>query len=312
MAAGLLSKCFTVKCFNKKCNNISLSILIVFCALAGLSGTAFSQPRQAATELIDSLRRLEELNPHLICYLPGANFQSHGDTNLFTRIYCLRMKEIMESQFVPLNCAAKHLAVRNVFWALWHAQYPIRNPEHESRIRSAVKLLSADSLTRKSGITMVSSSYATVVAAQLAVYTVNNRQRFGLGPEPLNLVFGASMLSKKSRLYQELEHLKSENQIGSIIYDELQYPGDNVTGMCGDTRRYALAEVCRIAFPIFGPYKSQPSILNRNPVTGHIHRKREILADNVNDYISTPLVNYELAGPWFKIRALESLSRHPN
>ena len=283
--------------------------LIIFYLLAGIPVKGYGQSSSWANELSDSLKRQEELQPHVVWYIPGANFGIQGDTNLFTKTYCRQMREIMESKFVLLHCSDKKHSVNNVLWALWHAQYPLRNPAHDSRIRNALKTLASDTLNWKSHISLVSSSYGTVVAAQLALYLVNNRQKLGLGTEPVNVVFGASMLSEKSRLFKELERLKNDNQIGCIVYDELQFPGDNVTGMCGRSRLHAITEVCRIAFPVFGTYKGQPSILNKDPLTGHIHRKREISANQVNDYISIPLIDYELAGPWFKIRAAESISR---
>ncbi|MCX6227313.1 MAG: hypothetical protein NTV01_21635 [Bacteroidia bacterium] len=283
--------------------------LILLHCLIWIPCTGISQTDSGIPDIRDSVRNSEILSPHVVWYIPGANVGSHGDTNLFTRTYCKRMTEIMESKFIVVHSSNKPFGLNNVLWALWHGQYPIKNPMRDKRIRNSIMTLMADSINRKSRITLVSSSYGTVVAAQLALYLVNNRQSLGLGSEPLNLVLGASMLSVNSMLYKELENLKRENRIGCIVYDELQFPGDNVTGMCGRTRLHALTEVCRIAFPVFGTYKGQPSILNKDPITGHVHRKREISADKVNDYISTPLIKYQLAGPWFKIRALESLSR---
>ncbi len=295
--------------FSKKCTMICLSSLVGLYILIGLSVNAYGQDDPGTISFIDSIRRQEALSPHVVWYIAGANVGSHGDTNLFTRTYCKRMTAIMESKFFVVHSSNKPFGLNNVLWALWHAQYPIKNPMRDKRIRNSIAMLMADSINRKSRITLVSSSYGTVVAAQLALYLVDNRQSLGLGSEPLNLVFGASMVSVNSMLYKELENLKRENRIGCIVYDELQFPGDNVTGLCGRTRLHALTEVCRIAFPVFGTYKGQPSILNKDPITGHVHRKREISADKVNDYISTPLIKYQLAGPWFKIRALESLSR---
>jgi hypothetical protein len=219
------------------------------------------------------------------------------------------MREIMESGFLILHDTKKAGSVNNVFWALWHAQYPLKNPEHDKRIAGSINWLVSCSLSRKSEITLVSSSYGTVVAAQLALYLVKNRERLGLSPEPLNLVFASSMISKESRLFNELEALKSKKLIGAIVYDDLQYPGDNVTGMCGKTRLQAIREVRRIAFPLAGTYKGQPSILNKDPLNGHVHRKRELSTDKVNDYIAKPLVDHELAGPYYRARALNYLSR---
>ncbi|MCX6224897.1 MAG: hypothetical protein NTV01_09155 [Bacteroidia bacterium] len=309
MITRWLLKVFAFTYFIKRCRWIGLSAIIGFSVMAGMPENGFGQHGPVTNYFIDSILSQEELSPHVVWYVAGANVGSRGDTNLFARTYCQRMREIMGSKFFVVHCTDKSSTVGNGLWALWHGQYPIKNPMHDKRIRNSIIRLMADSINRKSQITLISSSYGTVVAAQLALYLVNNRQSLGLGPDPVNLVFGASMLSDKSRLFKDLEKLKNENQIGSIVYEELQYPGDNVSGMCGTTRLHAISEVIRIACPVIGKYRGQPSIFNKDPVTGHTHRKREISADQVNDYFSTPLIKYQLAGPWFKIRALESLSR---
>ena len=227
-----------------------------------------------------------EFSSHEVWYIPGANVGAHGDTNLFTRTYCHKMNEIMGSRFHVVSCKKRPFAVGNVFWALWNGQYPMKNPLHDRRIRNSFEEMVSDTLFRKSEISLVSCSFGTVVAAQLALYLVNNIQEPGLNPVQINLVFGSSMLSKESPLFRSLLRAQSDNRIGLIIYDELQTPGDNVTGMCGTTRLYALSEVCRIAFPFIGKYHGQPSILNDDPVNGHVHRKREVTAGNVMDYIT--------------------------
>jgi hypothetical protein len=218
------------------------------------------------------------------------------------------MRDIMGPKFMSVRCMANPYSSGNVLWALWNGQYPLRRPDHDRRIRNSFGYLGIDSLVRTSHITVISSSFGSVLAAQLALYMVNNRDKLGLGPEPVNLVFGSSMLSKDSPLFRQLETMQARHEIGCILYDELQYPGDNVTGMCGKTRFHAVTEVFRIAFPITGTYKGQPSIFNRDPESGHIHRIRESSADKVTEYIAVSLIDHELAGPYFKARALAYLS----
>jgi len=253
---------------------------------------------------MDSLLRLEEIHRHVVWYVPGANIGARGDTNLFTRTFCHEMRDIMGPKFMSVRCMNNPYSSGNVLWALWKGQYPLKWPGRDRRIRNSFRFLGIDSLVRTSHITLISSSFGSVLAAQLALYMVNNRAQLELGPEPVDLVFGSSMLSKESRLFRQLELMQSRNEIGIIIYDELQYPGDNVTAICGKTRFHAITEVFRIAFPITGTYKGQPSIFNRDPVEGHIHRIRESSTDKVLEYITASLIDHELAGPYFKARTL--------
>lgn len=309
MTSGLLSATFWKSFFHLGWRRIAIYLLMTFCTGIGFYQNGNTQDGPLAAFSPDSLFEKEKLNPHLVWYIPGANVGSRGDTNLFTLTYCHRMREIMASKFLVLPGAKHSFSASNVMWALWHAQHPLRNPARDKRIRNCLVMLASDSIHNKSNVTLVSSSFGSVVAAQLALYLINNPQSSIAGPEPINLVFGCSMLSKESQLFRELEKAKMENKIGSIVYDELQYPGDNVTGMCGTTRLHAITEVCRIAFPFIGRYRGQPSILNKDPMTGHIHRKREITADKANDYILTSLVDHSLAGDYFRTRAVKILSR---
>ena len=167
---------------------------------------------------------------------------------------------------------------------------------------SASKFIDSLKLEENAVMTLVSSSCGTVVSAQLALYMVRKRNSTPDSPLRLNLVFGSSMLSKKSRLYMELEKLSANGVIGSIAYDGFQFPGDHVTGMCGKSRVYAIAEALRMAFPL-GKYSGHASIFNHDPVSGNLHRVGEASPERVRDYVRQTLVTLALAGPEYRIRA---------
>ena len=62
-----------------------------------------------------------------------------------------------------------------------------------------------------------------------------------------------------------------------------------------------------MSFVVFGKYKGQPSILNNNPNTGHLHLQRAQSEEKAENFLVVTLIDYELAGQEIKVKAIEIL-----
>lgn len=255
----------------------------------------------------------DDINDFLFCHFPGAHFFEKCDTNLFTKTFCKDLLEIFDDDNVLVLSSNHKSEFLNVAWALWNGQAPKRRADRDKRIRNAYDQIVHLANTNNRHITLTSTSYGSVVVAQTAIHLLRKQNENGIS-YPVNLVLGHSMLSKKSALFGELEDFRLNGRIGQIVYDEVQVPGDNVTGMCGETRIQAIRQALRMVRIFGGTYQGQPSILNCDTIEGHIHRKNELSSGSARHYLSVILVDKELGGPQSKTKATALLAniKHEN
>jgi hypothetical protein len=173
----------------------------------------------------------------------------------------------------------------NVIWALYRAQYPIKHPEKNRIVSSSIQQIISEPLTATSQLTLVSSSYGSVVAAQAACYLAKKQIHENILRGPFNVALGASMVSKESALYRKLLWYQEKGIIGSIIYDELQDEGDNSNGLGGTSRIGAYLNGLGICFPYLTWKFKGPSFLNDDPVNGHVHRVRSHSVQKAKDFL---------------------------
>ena len=247
---------------------------------------------------------------HSVFFIPGGGYHGKHSPNEFTRAYCGFMKELFGDDFTIIDKPVSKSGITNVVWALSRGQRPMRKPEKNKKTSIAFNDIMETLHDETTDITIVSSSFGTVLAAQVGIMLADNLTGSGRVKPHINLVLGTSMVSKESRLYCRLEQLRDEGKITCIIYDELQDPGDTTTGMCGKSRVGAYARALRMSFVIFRKYKGQPSILNNNPKTGHLHLQRAQSEQKAEDFLAVTLIDYELAGEEIKEKAGEILKKN--
>jgi len=217
-------------------------------------------------------------------FFAGGDHREEGG-NAFTAGFIRDMTGILGHRFSVIKGIYHHQPLMNVMWALNHAQEPEKHPEKNRIIVSSVDQILADPLTASSPVTLVSSSYGSVVASQAACYLAERHRRENILSQPLHIALGASMVSKESKLYKKLLSYQKQGIIGTIIYDELQDDGDNSNGLGGTTRFGAYLNGLGICFPFFTRKFKGPSFLNKNPVTGHLHRVRAQSEQKAKDFV---------------------------
>jgi hypothetical protein len=241
-------------------------------------------------------------------FIPGGGYYGRHAPNTFTVTISSYLEGLLGADFKIIEEPISKLAVSNVVWALFHGQQPIRNPEKNRKVSLAFNKIIADKTNQAGQINIIASSFGSVLASQVAIKLARHYESDPFQPE-INLIFGASMVNKESALFQELKKLQQKGLINKIVYDELQDPGDNVTGMCGKSKVQAFSNTFRITFVFGGNYLGQPSILNNHPYKGHIHLQRAQSMDKGKEFVRVILIDYELAGPQVKERAMEILSQ---
>ncbi|MCU0457646.1 MAG: hypothetical protein MUE37_00955 [Bacteroidales bacterium] len=249
----------------------------------------------------------DDLKTHCFFFIPGGAYHGKYSPNAFTRTYCSIMKDLMGEDFTIIDEAVSRSCVRNVAWALSRGQKPMRNPERNEKTEKVFMTILGALHDETSDINIVSSSFGTALTAQVGIMLADYFIKTGREIPDINLVMGSSMISKESKLYCKLEEFRKEGILTTLIYDELQDPGDNVTGMCGKSRVCAFARGLRMSFVIFGKYKGQPSILNNNPQTGHLHLQRAQSEEKAEKFLEVTLIDYALAGEVIRERAMEML-----
>jgi hypothetical protein len=217
------------------------------------------------------------------------------------------MNDLLGEDFKIIDEVVSKSSISNVAWALSRGQKPMRKPEKNKKTVIAYKTILEALHDETSDINIVSSSFGTALTAQVGIMLADFFGSSGKEKPDINLVMGASMISKESRLYRRLEELSNQGMLTTLIYDELQDPGDNVTGMCGKSRVGAYARGLRMSFVIFGKYQGQPSILNNNPQTGHLHLQRAQSEEKAEKFLEVTLIEYALAGEEIREKAMEML-----
>ena len=251
----------------------------------------------------------EEHNIHSFFFIPGGAYHGKNSPNEFTRTYCGMMNELLGDDFKIIDEAVSKSSIRNVAWALSRGQKPMRKPEKDEKTMIAFMSIMGALHEETSDINIVSSSFGTALTAQVGIMLADFFITTGKQNPEINLVMGASMVSRDSKLYHKLEELRIEGRLNTLIYDELQDPGDNVTGMCGKSRVAAFAKGLRMSFVIFGKYQGQPSILNNNPQTGHLHLQRAQSGEKAEKFLEVTLIDYALAGDELRGKAMEMLRK---
>jgi len=232
-----------------------------------------------------------------------------GEGNAFTANFIKYLTDILGYRFSVIKGIYHSRPLMNVVWALNHAQEPEKYPHRNRIISSSVNQIIDDPLTANSELTILSSSYGSVVAAQAACYLAERQLNENLLSQPFNVALGASMVSKKSGLYRKLLFYQERGIIRTIIYDELQDFGDNSNGIGGSTRLEGYTNGLGICFPFLTRKFKGPSFLNTNPVTGHLHRVRAQSVQKAKDFLRTILNDYELGGIAAKQAAAEKIGR---
>ena len=241
-------------------------------------------------------------------FIPGAGYYGKYAPNVYTITMCSYLESLLGEDFCIIEEPVSQSTVTNVVWALIYGQHPMRHPEKNRKVKLAFDRILADSLDHAGQITIIASSFGTILASQLAISLAGGNNPLLHHPE-LNLVMGSSLLCKDSELFHELKALQHDGFIQYFVYDELQDAGDNTAGMCGKSRMEAFFNAIRITFVLDKGYRGQPSILNNHPNKGHIHLQRAQSIKKGKDYVKVILVDYALAGPRIRERTREALNR---
>lgn len=208
-----------------------------------------------------------------------------GDLNLFTGSFINFMTERYGSGFRLISGIYNRYPFLNVVWGLTHAQKPLKANTKNRILHTSCRQILSDHNRNQSGVHIVSSSYGSVVAAQVACCLARKMETGKLETIPLNVALGATMISKHSLLYKALADYHKKGFIKKLVYDELQDAGDNAMGIGGQTRFGAYLRGFGICFPFLTLKYKGPSFLNKNPKTGHLHRKRAQSVEKARDFM---------------------------
>ena len=206
------------------------------------------------------------------------------------------MDELLGHRFSVIEGIYHPSPLMNVIWALNRAQEPLRFPERNPVIASSVRQIESCPMTSTSVLTIVSSSYGSVVAGQVGCYLAERHRNERIFSQPFNIALGASMISERSGLFKKLHHYQDLGIINKIIYHELQDQGDNSNGIGGVSKLEAYANGLGICFPFFSPKHKGPSFLNSHPEKGHLHRVRAQSVQKARDFRKVLLDDFGLEG----------------
>ncbi len=243
---------------------------------------------------------------HRFFFFAGGDFKE-GQGNAFTSNFIRYQTEILGNRFSIIEGIYHRMPLMNVVWALNRAQQPGNYPTRNKIIASSFSQILSCPQTSDTKLTLVSSSYGSVVAAQVACQLAEHRQQHKFQHQPFNLALGASMVSEQSELYRRLLHYQEKGLIDRILLSELLDEGDNSNGMGGTSRLEAYGNGLGICFPFLTRKFTGPSFLNDNPVSGHLHRVRAHSIQKAKDFITTIFIDHNLAGDETKIKVLKLL-----
>jgi hypothetical protein len=228
--------------------------------------------------------------------------------NIFTGSFINLMKDIMGDDFGFIKGIYYRSPMRNVIWALNHAQKCVANPEKNEKFVTAFRQIVDNNYSSDTQLIIVSSSTGSVAAAQTACFLAQENINNTYFKKPFHLVLGASMISPQSELYKQLIHYKDQGSIGIILNEEVQDDGDTSYGVGGKTRLEAYRNAFGLMLPFLSYKFKGPSFLNTNPETGHIHRRRSQTLQKAIDYVNIILIKHKLAGDHFKGKAVEVIN----
>ncbi len=239
---------------------------------------------------------------HRFFFFAGGDFKE-GQGNAFTANFIHYLKEVLGHQFSIIEGIYHPMPVMNVIWALSRAQEPHKFPLQNRIISRSVDQILSCLQTPDIKLTLVSSSYGSVVAAQAACHLAEYQMASKKLSHPFNLALGASMVSEQSDLYKKLKNYQDIGLIDNILLKELHDEGDNSNGIGGRTRMEAYSNGLGICFPFLTRKFKGPSFLNTHPVDGHIHRVRSHSIQKAKDFIQTILIDHELGGKENRVKA---------
>lgn len=226
-------------------------------------------------------------------FFAGGDYQS-GNPNAFTSNFIRHLEEALGHRFSVIKGIYHPRPIRNVLWAIIRAQEPVRQPGSDRILSTSFNQIRHDEAVSQSQLVIVSSSYGSVVAAQVACMLAEEHSARPFLHKPFHLALGASMVSKESGLYRRLVHHQQQGIIDKLIYDELQDEGDNSTGIGGRTWMEACLNGLGICFPAFTRKYRGPSFLNNHPQKGHLHRVRAQSVQKAHDFRKVIFDDYGL------------------
>jgi hypothetical protein len=233
-----------------------------------------------------------------------AGGETHDNKfNIFTGSFIRLMMNILGDDFGFIRGIYYRSPMRNVIWALNHAQKCVDNPEKNEKFVTAFRQIVDNNNYSDTQLIIISSSTGSVTAAQTACFLAQENINNTYFKKPFHLVLGASMISPESELYKQLIHYQDQGHIGIILNDEVQDDGDTSYGVGGKTRMEAYRNAFGLMFPFFSGKFKGPSFLNTNPSSGHIHRRRSQTLQKAIDYVNIILIQHKLAGNYYKEKA---------
>lgn len=243
---------------------------------------------------------------HRFFFFAGGDYVE-GQGNTFTSNFIRYFSHILGPKFSVIKGIYQHPPLLNVIWALNRAQEPVKTTERNRILASSLEQVIASHQNGVERLVLVSSSYGSVVAAQVACCLAGHRMQEGFQGQSIDVALGASMVSKKSGLYRKLQDYQDRGIIGTLLYDELQDEGDNSNGIGGRTKPEAFGNGLGICFPFLSRQYHGPSFLNNHPVTGHLHRVRAQSVQKAKDFVQSILIDYQLGGDIAMRKAQEAL-----
>jgi len=240
---------------------------------------------------------------YMVWFFAGA--ETRNDRfNIFTGSFIRLMKQIFEEKFEVIRGIYYKSNMLNVLWALYNAQKPITDYENQTIMTNAFNQIIEDGLSPETQLIITSSSSGSIVAAQTACHLAERNRNNIYFKKPFHLVLGASMISSRSDLFNQLNKYQKEGTIGTIIHDDIQDEGDTSAGVGGVSRTEAFKNAFGLMFPYFSRKFKRPSFLNTHPQKGHIHRKRSKTVQKALDYINIILIKHKLAGEEYMNKAI--------
>jgi hypothetical protein len=247
---------------------------------------------------------------HRFFFFAGGDYRE-GKGNAFTANFIRYQKEILGDRFSLITGIYGTSPVGNVIWALNRAQAPLTDFDKHPLLATSISQIIDDPRIRTSKITLVSSSFGSVVAAQTACKLAELHLHDNIFSHPFDIALGASMIHPESKLYRQLQHYQNAGVIGKVLYDDLQDEGDNSNGMGGLNRMQGYRNGLGICFPFLTTKFKGPSFLNNDPVKGHLHRVRAQSMQKAKDFVKVIFVDHEMAGEDARERAFSILSSSP-
>jgi len=224
-----------------------------------------------------------------VYFFPGLKYDPNN-LKKFTKTFIRVMSGALGKKDFSTVTVGHRNVPQNLQWQADHGSIPISNLKDDKVLRKSVKFVTDDFHKCNQGepLNLVGSSYGSVVAAQTALYIAKNRDNLKISSETeISVTLITSAVSKTSPLYKALI-----NAGVTVIYDEVQDEGDNVTGIAGNTPEEGAQNTVGITLPWLSKKYSGPSILSDE----HIHNQRADDPEKAYNAIDVMLSDNELEG----------------